>query len=808
MTKDEDKTREQLIGELLKLRKMITKLKVLETKQKSAEEAFRETRNYLESLFNYANAPILVWNHAFRITRFNHAFEHLTGYKEDEIIGKELYILFPEASKDESLRKIECTLSGEYWESVEIPILCKDGDIRIALWNSANIYTKDGRTFLATIAQGQDITERKKIEIKLRESEGKYRELVENANSIIMRRDNRGRITFFNEYAQKFFGYSERDILGKDVVGTIVPETDSSGRNLRTMIENITRYPEIYATNENENMCSNGERVWVAWTNKAIRDENGRINEILCVGNDITEIKRAEKTLKDSEERYKRMVDAVTAYTYSVGVSEGHAISTKHSLGCISVTGYNPEDYEANPLLWHSMVHPDDKMIVDNSVKEILAGHEVSRIEHRIIRPDGKVVWVRNTIVYHFNEQGDLIRYDGLIEDITERKKLESQLIQAQKMEAVGTLAGGIAHDFNNILTAIISYGSILLMKTDKDNPLRSYAEKILTSSERAATLIQSLLAFSRKQIMNPKPLDINKTIKKVKSLLSRVIGENITLKTILTVEDLIVMADETQIEQVLINLAANSRDAMPQTGVLTISNERIDVDYEFITTFGYGEPGRYALITVKDTGEGMDENTRKRVFEPFFTTKEVDKGTGLGLAMVYGIIKQHDGYINCYSEPNKGTTFNIYLPLINKAITEETKPLIYITKGGRETILIAEDDADVRQSSKGTLEESGYRVIETVDGEDAIRKFMAKENKWEIRLLILDVIMPKKNGKEVYEAIKKERPDIRAIFISGYTADRIHKKWLIEERSELLLKPFSPDKLLRKIRDVLDKRV
>jgi signal transduction histidine kinase/CheY-like chemotaxis protein len=391
----------------------------------------------------------------------------------------------------------------------------------------------------------------------------------------------------------------------------------------------------------------------------------------------------------------------------------------------------------------------------------------------------------------------------------TERKKIENQLIQAQKMEAIGTLAGGVAHDFNNILTAIMSYGNILLMKMPGDDPLRMYTERILNASEKATSLVHSLLAFGRKQMMNPKPVNINSIIVKLELLLRRLIGEDIDLRVHLTERDLTVLADAGQIEQVLMNLATNARDAMPDVGTISIHTEMIKLDNKFVQLHGYGEPGKYTLITVSDTGEGMDEKTRERIFEPFFTTKDVGKGTGLGLAMTYGIIKQHDGYITCYSEPGRGTTFKIYLPVISEKAEEEeiissseTSPY-----KGHEIILVAEDNADVRRAEQEILTESGYTVIESEDGEDAVNKFMENGNREKIDLLILDVIMPKKNGKEVYDAIRKKNPHVRAIFTSGYTADIIQRRGILEEGSDFILKPFLPHKLLEKVRTVLDNR-
>jgi signal transduction histidine kinase len=393
---------------------------------------------------------------------------------------------------------------------------------------------------------------------------------------------------------------------------------------------------------------------------------------------------------------------------------------------------------------------------------------------------------------------------ENIKKETAEKKKLEEMLLHSQKMEAIGQLAGGIAHDFNNMLSAIIGFGGLINMNMSDDDPNRTYLKEILAAGERASHLTQGLLTFSRKQIINPKPVSLNEIIRSIEKLLKRIIREDIELKTILADRDLTVMADPGQIEQVLMNLTTNARDAMPHGGILTISTELIRLDNEFIKTHGYGETREYALISVSDTGMGMDEKTKERIFEPFFTTKELGKGTGLGLAIVYGIIKQHNGYINCYSEPCKGTTFRIYMPLISPEFEKIQPAAVPELKGGSETVLVAEDDTVIRKLTRSVLERFGYKVIEAFDGEDAIRKFM--DNKNRIHILLFDVIMPKKNGKEAYEEIKKIRPDIKSIFISGYTADIIHEKGILDEGMNFISKPVSPRDILRKVREVLDR--
>jgi CheY-like chemotaxis protein len=372
-------------------------------------------------------------------------------------------------------------------------------------------------------------------------------------------------------------------------------------------------------------------------------------------------------------------------------------------------------------------------------------------------------------------------------------------------MEAVGLLASGIAHDFNNILSAIVGYGSLLQTKMKSDDPLRESVDQILVSAERAAEVTHSLLAFSRKQVMKPKPVNIDAMMKRSEKLLSRLIGEDIEVRTNFAGKHLVSMADTGQLEQVLLNLATNARDAMPQGGCLTLETQLVELDNNFIQDHGYGEPGMFAVISVTDTGSGMGKENMGKIFEPFFTTKEVGKGTGLGLAMVYGIIKQHNGYITVYSEPEKGTTFRIYLPTIKAEeeviIKSAEEPL---PSRGNETILVAEDDSALRRLFSTVLQEYGYKVILAEDGEDAIKKFM--DNNYKIQLVMLDMIMPRKSGKEAYNEIIKFRPDIKTLFSSGYTADRLDKDSLHKEGVDFIMKPSSPKDLLKKVREMLDK--
>ncbi len=390
-----------------------------------------------------------------------------------------------------------------------------------------------------------------------------------------------------------------------------------------------------------------------------------------------------------------------------------------------------------------------------------------------------------------------------LARDITGQKIIEDQLRQSQKMESVGQLAGGVAHDFNNFLTAIMGYGHLLKIKLGDSSPLKVHAEQILSTSEKAAYLTQNLLAFSRKQVMNPRPVYLSDIVRNVEKLLPNLMSEDITIKSILSDNFQAVQADPGQIDQIIMNLATNARDAMPDGGALTIETGLENLNENFIKKYGYGKPGMHAFLSMTDSGIGIDEKMKDTIFEPFFTTKEVGKGTGLGLSMVYGIVKQHEGFVDIRSEPGEGTAFRIYLPVVNASVEIEKEEEQTVVRGGSETVLLAEDSQEVREFVEHVLETSGYRVITAENGRDAVERF--REKKDLIQLLLFDVIMPEKNGKEASSEIRKINADIKTLFLSGYTADLIHQKGIVEEGVNLVMKPVMANTLLAKVREVLD---
>jgi|GEM_PF-1777506 len=419
--------------------------------------------------------------------------------------------------------------------------------------------------------------------------------------------------------------------------------------------------------------------------------------------------------------------------------------------------------------------------------------------ELKMRRKDGTEVWIQL--------QGKAIDQENSVwvfHDITKHRLLEQQLHQSQKMEAVGQLAGGIAHDFNNILTVIIGYCALLEGDQSLAPRNREAIMQIMNSSERAAQLTRGLLTFSRKQVIDLKRINLNEIVQHIQSLLFRVIGEDIQLKLFVKESSLPVKVDSGQIEQVLVNLATNARDAMPRGGVLTVETRLETPQSVREQDREDEEPPRFACIAVSDTGKGMDEATRERIFEPFFTTKEVGKGTGLGMAIVYGIVQQHNGHIEVDSAPGKGTCIRLYFPVAAKeGPRRKDSPPLGELKGGTETILIGEDDPGVRRLVATVLTKYGYRVIEALDGQEAVERFT--EHRQEIDLILMDMIMPKKSGKEAYQEICGIRPGVKVLYLSGYTADFIQSRGIGEDGVDLLMKPVQPMELLARIRLILD---
>jgi PAS domain S-box-containing protein len=432
----------------------------------------------------------------------------------------------------------------------------------------------------------------------------------------------------------------------------------------------------------------------------------------------------------------------------------------------------------------------------------LAAQGEVRDFECQVFRKDGSKMWISSN-ARAVRQGGVITRYDGTFEDITGRKALEDQLRQSQKMEAIGRLAGGIAHDFNNAIGVIVGYGALLKEGLAGNDTLRRYAEEVGKAGHRAAALTRQLLAFSRKQVIQPTILDLNGVVSDTEKMLRRLIGEDVDLVFLREPNLSRIRADRGQVDQILMNLAVNARDAMPQGGKLVIQTANAELDETNLSQHAYAKPGRYVMLSVSDTGCGMDKETQARIFEPFFTTKGEGVGTGLGLSTVYGVVKQSGGYIWVYSEPGKGARFKIYFPLVEAAADPVAQPETSEIPRGSETILLVEDDDSMRDLTRTCLLSAGYTVLDVQNGADAIHA--ASHHAGPLELLLTDVVMPGINGRQLAESLSTLKPELHILYMSGYTADLVAQHGILDPHVVLLEKPFTKEALLRKVRKVLD---
>jgi PAS domain S-box-containing protein len=512
------------------------------------------------------------------------------------------------------------------------------------------------------------------------------------------------------------------------------------------------------------------------------------------------QIFRIRRRLAEREELF-RLISENAADMIALVDASGHRMYNSPSYG--KILGYTVQELQSTSPL--EQVHPQDRPQIEEAAREAFRGSAGRRIEYRMRHKDGTWRTLESTASPVRDAAGKVEKLVIVNRDITDRKRLEEQFRQAQKMEAVGQLSGGVAHDFNNILGVIIGYGEILQEGLPSEHPLRRSVDEILSAGHRAAALTRQLLAFSRQQVLEPKALDLNAVVLDMESMLRRLIGENIDLTSTLDGALGTVKADPGQLEQVIMNLAVNARDAMPDGGKLLIETANAEMDATLVRRYSYPvKPGLYALLTVSDTGVGMDAATRARIFEPFFTTKQKGQGTGLGLSMVYGVVKQSDGYIDVYSEPGIGTTFKIYLPRVDEAIVagKPQAPLASALRG-RETVLLVEDEGALRMLTKNLLEICGYTVLEAKNGSEALD--ISQQHAGVIDLLLTDVVMPGISGRVLADQLIQLRPQIKVVFTSGYTGQTVGAHGILDPGSFFLQKPFTRDALARKLREALD---
>jgi PAS domain S-box-containing protein len=524
----------------------------------------------------------------------------------------------------------------------------------------------------------------------------------------------------------------------------------------------------------------------------------------ICVTHDITEWVNEQRARAETETKYRMLIEqvAATSYIAELGIN-GQWLYVSPQVE--TMFGYSAEEWLADSKNWIRHIPIEDHPIV-YAAEDASARGEPFQAEYRITRKDGNTIWVSDTAVVVRGSDSHPV-LEGLIVDITDRKLLENQLQQARKMEAVGRLAGGVAHDFNNLLTIIKGYVEMAMQRCLDRPALHSDIRRIEEAADRAVTLVRQLLAFSRKQVLRPKIVDLNAIVVNLDQLLRRLMNENIEMKTFVSNDVGAIKADPSQIEQVIMNLVVNARDALPNGGRILIETSNVDLDSAYTLDHTVVRPGPYVLLAVTDTGIGMTAETVAHIFEPFYTTKESGRGTGLGLSTVYGVVKQSGGYVWVYSELGKGTTFKVYLPRVKDAVQVSAAEIpASATRKGHETILLVEDEPAVRELAQMVLSERGYTVIEALTPEDAER--LAGNNGAAIHLLLTDVVMPGMSGRELAKRLTGRCPNLRVLYMSGYTYNVIAQDGTLEEGISFLQKPFTPQVLTQKVREILDRSV
>lgn len=639
-----------------------------------------------------------------------------------------------------------------------------------------------------------EIAERKRTEAELRDSEERFRVTFEQAAVGIAHVDIDGRFLCVNDRFCEITGYPRDEILQRTFMDLTMPEDRSAADEARLAMLSHTR--DVYAT-EKRYLRMDGSIVWVNLVTTPMRDGAGTPRYFITIIMDVTARKQSEEALRLRD----RAIQSVSQGILIADARQPDNPIVYASAGFERMTGYRMD--EALGKNCRFLQGRDTNRDTVAKLREAIAAGRPCSVEILNYRKDGTAFWNALSLNPVHDDGGSVSYFVGVQNDLTDRKKLEVQLQQSQKMEAIGQLAGGVAHDFNNLLTIISGYSALLLSTPAVDSTVRESVEAIREAGERAATLTRQLLGFSRQAMLQPKVLNLNAVVTETATMLRRLIGEDIHLTTVLDPHLGPVKVDPGQLDQVLMNLAINARDAMPRGGKLTIETANVMLDDNYVATHTGCRTGHHVMLAMTDTGCGMTPDVMARVFEPFFTTKEVGKGTGLGLAMVFGIVQQSGGFIRVYSEPSHGTTFKIYLPAVGEPYTIPRELTAGPVARGTETILLVEDDGGVRGLGSISLKSQGYNVLTAVDGEDALR--VAHEHNGTVDLILSDVVMPKLGGPELVRVLKARFPHLKILYMSGYTDDAVVRHGLLEAGLPFIQKPYSPRQLAWKVRKVLD---
>ncbi len=778
--------------------------KKLRDEHTRAVEALRVSETRYRLLFERNLAGVFRSALDGQILVCNEACARILGYSSPQELLKhrtpELY--FDAAERQEILDRLneQGAVSNR-----QIRFRRQDGSPIWVLLNVNLVETDPG----AAVVEGTllDISEQRRAEEALRESEEKYRRIVETAGEGILIIDENHCTTFANREMAGMLGYTVEEMTGRPIFDFMDEESAAIAR------ENLALRSEIVPANMDFKLrARDGHDLWVIVRSTPLADSKGQRTGVLSMFTDITQRRRSQeeramllaraeaaRAQAKAEQRFRQLMEAAPDAILQID-REGRIVLANKATE--RVFGYRCDELigKSIEILIPPRFRERHPGFRTGCLSSPLVRNMHSALDPRARRKDGAEISVEIDISPVETEEGAL--FTCIIRDVTERKQLEEKLRQSQKMEALGRLAGGVAHDFNNLLTIIGGYGHMVLDGLRPKDPLRKDLEPIMEAAYRAATLTRQLLTFSRRQVVQPKVLDLNRVVARMNKMLRRVIGEDIELNVRLRPGLGRVKADPGQMGQVIMNLAVNARDAMPNGGKLTIETGEVVLGSEW----GAPEltPGRYVVLTISDTGTGMDAQVRSRIFEPFFTTKQKGKGTGLGLSTVYGIVKQSGGEIRVDSEPGRGTTFSIYLPLAHEtARASGPRPPVRGLERGTETILLVEDEDEVRVLASEMLRRQGYTVLNARGGEEALRIWELNRNS--IDMLLTDVIMPQMSGRELAERLRAMRPDLPVLYISGYTGDVIARHGILESDAAFLQKPFTLAELGRKVRAVLN---
>ncbi len=778
------------------------------TESKKAEEKLRESEEDFRGLVEATTMYVWSLDDGGNLSAFPQWWVDLTGqsYDASQNYGWTAHI-HPddrEAVKEGYMEALETQTSTV----MTLRLRDRHGVYRHYAARGVPLFSSDG-TFRKWICTLSDITERMSAEASLRVSEARFRELFENANDLIYTHDIEGNFTSLNRAGEEITGYSREEALQMNLRDVVAPEFLELAK--RKVLEKVGGSGAT--TYETEIIKKDGRRVILDLSTRLVHHGNSAVG-VQGIARDVTERNRIERELRKNAAQLRVITDSIPALISYFDTTLHCRFSNVHYLEWIGkrhedVIGHHISAFISSDAINHLM--PEFESALNGNAFSIERETFVDRADKEVDR----LSFLRVSYVPDRDTEGEIAGFFVLVIDITDSKRAEEalqqseeQLIQAQKLESIGRLAGGIAHDFNNMLTAINGYSDLALRRLEPDDPIRNNILEIRKAGKRSAELTNQLLAFSRRQMLQPQILDINETISETMVMLRRLIGENIELQAILDPEVGRINADPGQLSQVLLNLVVNSRDAMPDGGTIIIETENVDLDSTYSTRQASVTPGKYVLLAVSDTGVGIDEETQSFIFEPFFTTKELGKGTGLGLSTVYGIVKQSGGNIWVYSEVGKGTSIKIYLPQAKNEMDNDSEihstPHSPDLNFGSETILLVEDEEAVRNLSREMLNACGYNVIEAMNGVEALK--VVHMNPAAIDLLMTDIMMPQMGGKELAEKLMLLRPEMKVLFTSGYTDGAATRLGMLNDTRHFLAKPFTFDSLTKKIREMLDR--